>query len=82
MTNFLHFWIDLGEPQNQPFELTFFYSGDVLRRYGNYVYLWDATGWYPRMGYRNYANFTLNYTIPNDHFFASIGEMINIFQKG
>ncbi|MCB0280707.1 MAG: hypothetical protein KDD94_14450, partial [Calditrichaeota bacterium] len=78
--DFYGFWIELKEEINEPFDLTFYYHCEALRRYGNYIYLWDATGWYPTFSSREYSTFDIHYQFPNEHFFASVGDLIS-FKK-
>jgi hypothetical protein len=53
------------------------YSGKILSRARDYVFLKTSIGWYPTYGYKDLAYFDLSFTVPDNYEFVSVGDLID-----
>ncbi len=73
-------WVRLpgALPAGEVVQLTVYYHGDLIDRYGDFFYIDGSTAWYPRpMDGRNLATFEMIYHTPSNYLFASVGERMD-----
>jgi hypothetical protein len=59
-------------------QLTVYYRGDLIDRYGDFFYIKGATAWYPRpLSGRSLATFEMIFHYPSNYRFASVGELMD-----
>ncbi len=75
-----YLWVRLPAvlPAGEATQLTVFYRGDLIDRYGDFFFIKGATAWYPRpLSGRSLATFEMIYHYPSNYLFASVGEMMD-----
>lgn len=71
-------WLRLDRPlvRGEAREVTVYYHGDLIDRYGDFFYINSGSAWYPRtLEGRNRATFDITYRTPASFAFASVGEL-------
>ncbi len=75
-----YLWLRLPSvlPAGETIQLTVYYRGDLIDRYGDFFYIKGATAWYPRpLAGRSLATFEIIYHYPSNYLFASVGELMD-----
>ncbi|MBI5325753.1 MAG: hypothetical protein HZB41_10875 [Ignavibacteriae bacterium] len=62
---------------NDTFSFIINYSGEILTRNYDYIFLKTSIGWYPDYGYRNHSYFDLTFHTPEEYEFVSIGDLVS-----
>lgn len=72
-------WVKMPQDYNvyDSFSIKIDYSGVLLKRYEDYVYLKTSIEWYPNYGYREHSFFDLTFHVPEDYAFVSIGDLVS-----
>jgi hypothetical protein len=66
--------LDPGQVQ----QLTLFYHGNLIDRYGDFFFINSSSAWYPRpLEGRSLATFDITYHSPSHYLFASVGERMD-----
>jgi hypothetical protein len=75
-----YLWVRLPAvlPAGETAQLTLYYHGDLIDRYGDFFYIKASTAWYPRpLEGRSLATFEMIYHCPSNYLFASVGERMD-----
>lgn len=75
-----YLWVRLPGvlPAGQVAQLTVYYRGDLIDRYGDFFLIEGATAWYPRpLAGRSLATFEMIYHYPSNFLFASVGTLMD-----
>lgn len=75
-----YLWVRLPAPlpPGEVVQLTVYYRGDLIDRFGDFFYIDGSTAWYPRpMDLRNLATFEMIFHTPSNYLFASVGERMD-----
>lgn len=77
--NYSGLWVKMpqGLKINDTFSINIEYSGEILKRYQDYVVLKTSIGWYPNHGFSKHTLFDLTYHVPESYEFVSIGDLIS-----
>lgn len=80
-----YMWVRLPAvlPAGEVVQLTVFYHGDLIDRYGDFFYIKGSTAWYPRsLTGRSLATFEMIYHYPSNYRFASVGALADSSTTG
>ena len=80
-----YMWVRLPAvlPAGEVAQLTVFYHGDLIDRYGDFFYIKGSTAWYPRsLTGRSLATFEMIYHYPSNYLFASVGALADSSTTG
>ncbi len=80
-----YMWVRLpgAIPPGEVVQLTVFYHGDLIDRYGDFFYIKGSTAWYPRpLAGRSLATFEMIYHYPSNYLLASVGALADSSTTG
>jgi len=75
-----YLWVRLPDrlAPGQVQQLTLFYHGNLIDRYGDFFFINSSSAWYPRpLEGRSLATFELTFHSPAHYLFASVGERLD-----
>lgn len=80
-----YLWIRLPGvlPPGEVRQLTVYYRGDLIDRFGDFFFIKGSTAWYPRpLEGRSLATFEMIYHYPSNFMFASVGALMDSSTTG